>query len=438
MPEITGGCYRHLTYDDRCEIQRMLGAGESVSPVARSLGRNVSSITREIVRNRRDDGYRSTPAAMVRLCTHVRTCGLKGICPRCSTRRCASCSRVRCTNISPRFTPEVCERTAAAPFVCDGCASINGCRLHRYRYGAKLAEHKADARLRESRAGIDTTSEAFEAMISTAKPLICEQGQSIAHVWAAHEDEFPCSGRTFYRYVDAGFGGLKNLDLVAKCRYRPRKGKRPHERFFIPGGRTYAGFMSLPEDERLSVIEIDCVEGVRTDTKVLLTMLSSAHRSCSSSCSMSTHRRVWRRSSTVSSPFSKTGSRRPSLSCSRIADTSSRTPHGSSGVDAPASTTATPGVPTRRARSRTATACAAASSPRAPRSITSRDETPRSSQATWTRCRAPRSEGPPRSTLPVTCCPRSCWRGWAWSTSRLTAWCSGPASSLAKTSATED
>jgi IS30 family transposase len=80
MPEITGG-YRHLTYDDRCETQRMLGAGESVSPVARSLGRNVSSITREIVRNRRDDGYRSTPAAMVRLCTHVRTCGLKGICP---------------------------------------------------------------------------------------------------------------------------------------------------------------------------------------------------------------------------------------------------------------------------------------------------------------------------------------------------------------------
>ena len=272
MPEIAGG-YRHLTYDDRCEIQRMLGAGESVSPVARSLGRNVSSITREIVRNRRDDGYRSTPTAMVRLCTHVRTCGLKGICPRCSTRRCASCSRVRCANICPRFTPEVCERTAAAPFVCDGCASINGCRLHRYRYDAKLAEHTADARLRESRAGIDTTSEAFEAMISTAKPLICEQGQSIAHVWAAHEDEFPCSGRTFYRYVDAGFGGLKNLDLVAKCRYRPRKGKRPHERFFVPEGRTYAGFMSLPEDERLSVIEIDCVEGVRTDTKVLLTML---------------------------------------------------------------------------------------------------------------------------------------------------------------------
>lgn len=271
MPEIPGG-YRHLTYDDRLDIQRMLGANESVSTIARSLDRSVSSITREILRNRRDDGYRSTPTSIVRLCAHVRTCDLKGLCALCSTRRCASCRKVRCTNICPRFLADVCERNTSAPFVCNGCASINGCRLHRYRYDAKLAQRLADSRLSESRAGIDTTSESFESMISTAKPLITGQGQSIAHVWATHKDEFPCSERTFYRYVDAGFGGLKNLDLVAKCRYRPRKGKRPQERFFVPEGRTYADFMALSEDERLSAIEIDCVEGVRTDTKVLLTM----------------------------------------------------------------------------------------------------------------------------------------------------------------------
>lgn len=189
MPEIPGG-YRHLTYDDRLEIQRMLCQGESVTSIARSLSRSVSSITREIVRNRRDDGYRSTPTAMVRLCVHVRTCGLKGVCTRCSTRRCASCRTVRCTNICPLFSPDVCRRNTSAPFVCDGCASINGCRRHRYRYDAKLAQTQADSRLTESRTGIDTTSEAFESMIKTAKPLITEKGQSIAHVWAAHQGEF--------------------------------------------------------------------------------------------------------------------------------------------------------------------------------------------------------------------------------------------------------
>lgn len=272
MPEIPGG-YRHLTYDDRREIQRMLGFSESVSSIARSLGRGVSSITREIVRNRRDDGYRSTPTAMVRLCVHYRTCEVKSLCRMCSTRRCASCRKMRCTNICPQFVPDICKRNTAAPFVCNGCASINGCRLHRYRYDAKLAQRLTDSRLRESRVGIDTTSESFEAMITKVKPLITKRGQSIAHVWAAHRGEFPCSERTFYRYVDAGFGGMKNLDLVAKCRYRPRKGKRPTERFFVPEGHAYSDFCALPEDERLSAVEIDCVEGVHTDTKVFLTML---------------------------------------------------------------------------------------------------------------------------------------------------------------------
>ncbi|MGB4581718.1 MAG: IS30 family transposase [Coriobacteriia bacterium] len=271
MPEMRGG-YRHLTYDDRCEIQRMLGSNESVSSIARSRGRSVSSITREIVRNRRDDGYRSTPTSVVRLCTRFRTCEIKSLCRLCSTRRCANCRTVRCTNICPHFTADVCPRNDHAPFVCNGCASVNGCRRHRYRYDARLAQTLADSRLSESRVGIDTTSEAFEAMISTARPLITQKGQSIGQVWATHRDEFPCSERTFYRYVDAGFGGLKNLDLVAKCRYRPRKGKRPAERFCVPEGRTYADFMALPEDERLSAIEIDCVEGARTDTKALLTM----------------------------------------------------------------------------------------------------------------------------------------------------------------------
>lgn len=89
MPENARG-YRHFTFDERCEIQRLLNSGESVSPIARSLGRSVSSVTREIKRNRRDDGYRSTPTGIVRLCVHYRTCEIKALCRLCSTRRCAS------------------------------------------------------------------------------------------------------------------------------------------------------------------------------------------------------------------------------------------------------------------------------------------------------------------------------------------------------------
>jgi len=264
--------YRHFSFDERCEIQRLLNANASMSEIARDLSRSVSSITREIRRNRRDDGYRASPTRIVRLCKHVRTCSVKGLCEGCWSKRCASCNKLRCTNVCKRFEPDVCEKNTSAPFMCNGCTSAPGCGRHRYRYDATGAHGMATSRLVESRSGIDTTSDAFEAMIETARPLIKQKGQSIAHIWANHRCEFPCSERTFYRYVDLGLGGMKNLDLVAKCRYRPRK-RAAMSKFSCPPGHSWQDFSALPENERLSTVEIDCVEGTRSDTKVLLTVL---------------------------------------------------------------------------------------------------------------------------------------------------------------------
>ncbi len=195
MPESNTN-YRRLTFDGRCRIQELLNAGATMSRIARELGVAVSTVTREIRRNRRDDGYRASPTSILRLCVHVRTCEVKGPCRGCARPRCANCKAVRCTNVCPRFEKDVCKRNASAPFCCNGCASVNGCRKHRYRYDAKTAQRLADSRLSDSRQGIDTTAEGFEAMIATVSPLIKEQGQSIAHVWASHKEEFPCSERT--------------------------------------------------------------------------------------------------------------------------------------------------------------------------------------------------------------------------------------------------
>jgi IS30 family transposase len=271
MPE-NRRSYRHLVFDDRCEIQRLLNSNATMSEIARTLSVSVSSVTREILRNRRDDGYRVSPTSVMRLCVHVRTCEVRGLCRGCYRKRCSSCAKVRCTNTCGRYEKDICAKNDAAPFCCNGCLSINGCHKHRYRYDAKSAQRLADCRLVESRSGIDTTSEEFEDMIDTVAPLIKEQGQSIAHVWASHRSEFLCSERTFYRYVDLGLGGMKNLDLVAKCRYRPRK-RQARGYFRCPEGRAWTDFSALSEEERLSTVEVDCVEGVRTDSKVLLTML---------------------------------------------------------------------------------------------------------------------------------------------------------------------
>ncbi|MGV8082876.1 MAG: IS30 family transposase [Coriobacteriia bacterium] len=180
---------------------------------------------------------------------------------------------MRCTNTCKRYEKDICRKNDEAPFCCNGCPSLYGCRKHRYHYDAKAAQKLSDSRLVESRSGIDTTSEAFEAMIKTVRPLIKEQGQSIAHIWATHQAQFPCSEKTFYRYVDLGLGGVKNLDLVAKARYLPRKKQALRTRFRCPAGHSWGDFCALTQEERFSTVEIDCVEGVRTDSKVLFTML---------------------------------------------------------------------------------------------------------------------------------------------------------------------
>jgi len=207
MPETEGPWFRRLGLAERQEIERLLDANASMSEIARKLGRSVSTITREITRNRRDDGYRVSPVSITRLCVHVRTCQVKGLCKGCWNRRCAGCRDVRCTNTCKRYERDICRKNTAAPFCCNGCASAPGCHRHRYRYSAQSAQRLSDARLVESRSGIDTTSERFEAMMETAKPLIKDNGQSIAHVFSAHRHEFPCSERTFVSLRGSGTRG---------------------------------------------------------------------------------------------------------------------------------------------------------------------------------------------------------------------------------------
>ena len=50
--------YRHLTYEDRCQIYALKKSGTTPSKIAMEIGVNKSTITREIQRNSGDAGYR--------------------------------------------------------------------------------------------------------------------------------------------------------------------------------------------------------------------------------------------------------------------------------------------------------------------------------------------------------------------------------------------
>jgi IS30 family transposase len=54
--------YRHVSYEERCQIEALRNEGLSMAAVARRLGRNVSTISRELGRNSGGRGYRHKQA----------------------------------------------------------------------------------------------------------------------------------------------------------------------------------------------------------------------------------------------------------------------------------------------------------------------------------------------------------------------------------------
>ena len=109
--------------------------GRTLAYMARELGVDATSISRELKRNRRYDG-RGGPAG--------------GNGNKCA--RCATCALQRREGRCPEYEEERCRRTRRAPFVCNGCARRHKCPPERRAYSAK-----ADSRLVESREGLDMT-----------------------------------------------------------------------------------------------------------------------------------------------------------------------------------------------------------------------------------------------------------------------------------------
>jgi IS30 family transposase len=136
---------------------------------------------------------------------------------------------------------------------------------------AKVAQRSADSRQRDSRTGINCTEEEFVRIIGIVKPLL-RQGLGLDAIWCAHKDELLISKRTFYRWADLGLGVI-NMELPKKVSYRPRKknvSTTPKQNL---EGKLFSDFQSLPEQVRSSAFEMDCIEGKKSDKKVILTLL---------------------------------------------------------------------------------------------------------------------------------------------------------------------
>ena len=263
----------HLTFDDRCEIEEMLKAGDSFRKIAYKLGVSPTTISNEVKLNRTFFKSKTMPIQAQARCANYSECRIVKLCFKCTSKAasCKRCGMKRCYDICKKFNKYACPIREKAPFVCTLCYKRGHCTSEKARYVAHKAQTIHDERLRLAHIGIACEASELRQMVELVKKLLA-QGQSLEAIWAIHGSEFPVCVRTFYNYMERGVMGLANIDLPKKVKYAPRKKRDENEPKMDLSGRTYTDWLALPEELKLRTVQIDCVEGIRRNTKCILSL----------------------------------------------------------------------------------------------------------------------------------------------------------------------
>ena len=288
MPKKKEYDHKHLSTSQRIHIEKGLNDGLSFAAIARKLDKHPSTIAKEVKKYRTLQPREKDPKKPAR-CALFKECTLRFLCDKKDcVKMCKSCYDVKlqvskCSYLCSEYREPQCASISKAPFVCNHCARQRTCNKEKAYYIAQNADQSSQELLVSCRQGINQAP-ADIAMLDTLISPLLAQGQSLAHIYAFHGHEIPCSRKTLYNYIDQGVFTAKNIDLRRKVRYkcRPRKtGTRVSlaaKEFRI--GRTYEDFQKfIQENPDIPVVELDTVEGGRDNsTQAFLTIF---FRNCS-------------------------------------------------------------------------------------------------------------------------------------------------------------
>lgn len=220
---------KHMTLQERIEIQECLSKGMTFKAIARRIGKDPTTVSREVKQH----------SALHR----------NGFVK----------------------TDETCPLLLKAPFVCNGCdkRAHSNCIYPRRIYVAKNAQTEYRTVLVEAREGIPLNKEEFyqnEQIISDA----VRAGQHIFH--AIHANNLPVSKTTVYRHIQKGYYSISPIDLPRAVKFKPRAQHHPD---FVPKGvrvgRSFADYLGFMEQHPyLNTVEMDSVIG-RIGGKIIMT-----------------------------------------------------------------------------------------------------------------------------------------------------------------------
>ena len=224
--------FRHLSTEDRIKIQGYIEIGKNISEIARILGFNKSTISREI-RNRSNNILGGSFPCSIRdkigLCN---TCTKQGICSR-----------------------------------------------YKSFYDYERARKDAYKKLKESRAKSYLNKVDIKYINDTISPLIKENKQGIRHIYYSDDKlRSLCSESTIRRLIFRGELSVKAHELKLYVRRKDRKYPKKDDVYHIKKaqnliGRTYSDYLEyIKNNKERNIVEFDSVIGKREDNKAILTI----------------------------------------------------------------------------------------------------------------------------------------------------------------------
>lgn len=228
---------KHITLDDRIEIQTCLEHGMTFKAIARRIAKDQTTVSKEVKKH-----------------ITVNTNDIPVI-----------------TDNSGRPVPMTpCPQLLRAPFVCNGCKKRRTrCTFQKSMYYAKTAQQEYEALLKESREGIPLSKDEFYAVDCVIAEGI-KKGQHLYHIMNTHN--LGVSKATVYRHLHRGYLSVSKMDFPRVVKFKPRKQYRePGIPKGVKIGRMYEDFLSYIEENGItSWVEMDTVIG-STGGKVIMT-----------------------------------------------------------------------------------------------------------------------------------------------------------------------
>ena len=228
---------KHMTYENRDEIQECLNHGMTFKAIAHRIGKDQTTVSKEVKKH------------LTVTFSPVHKYDRNG-------------------NLIE--TPP-CPKLLKAPFVCNPCQKRHSnCAYQKQLYYAKAAQHSYESLLSEAREGIPLNKDAFYAMDAVVTNGI-KRGQHLYHI--LQTNDLGVSKSTVYRHLRRGYLSVTALDFPRVVKFRLRKsGKSKSIPKAMKIGRTYDDFLSHIEENAISSwVEMDTVIG-SVGGKAILTL----------------------------------------------------------------------------------------------------------------------------------------------------------------------